>query len=109
MLSAKDIHDQEFRLVRHATGYDIEEVDAFLELVEVEIARLNAEVASLQAQLDDARGEHTGLPALPDLATVQDELERRVAALRASEEKIRGRLTSLLEAQLQELRNLGRP
>ncbi len=107
MLSAQDIHDKQFRLVRHATGYDIEEVDAFLEVVEVEVARLHAQLAALQTELDAQ--EDSGRPALPDLASVQEEVERRVAALLASEEKIRGRLTSLLEAQLQELKSLGRP
>ena len=48
-LSAKDVHDKQFKLVRQSTGYDIDEVDAFLDEVEAELARLHEELASARA------------------------------------------------------------
>lgn len=47
-LSPQDVHDKQFKLVRNATGYDMDEVDAFLDEVESEIARLHGD-------LDEAR------------------------------------------------------
>ena len=44
-LTAQDVHDRQFRMVRQSTGYDIEEVDSFLEEVEAELRRLQAELA----------------------------------------------------------------
>ena len=48
-LSAQDVHDKQFKLVRQSTGYDIEEVDAFLDEVEAELTRLAAELAAARA------------------------------------------------------------
>lgn len=48
-LTAQDVHDRQFKLVRQATGYDMDEVDAFLDEVEAEIARLHAELAARPA------------------------------------------------------------
>jgi DivIVA domain-containing protein len=50
-LSAQDVHDKQFKLVRNSTGYDMDEVDAFLDEVEAEIARLADEVGAAQEQL----------------------------------------------------------
>ena len=47
-LTAQDVHDRQFRMVRQSTGYDIEEVDSFLDEVE-------AQLRSLQGQLAEAR------------------------------------------------------
>lgn len=52
-LTAQYVHDIQFKLVRQSTGYDMDEVDAFLEEVEAELRRLHAE-------LEDARGGSTG-------------------------------------------------
>lgn len=49
MLSAQDVHDKQFKLVRQSTGYDIDEVDAFLDEVEGVIAALSAELESARA------------------------------------------------------------
>ena len=49
-LSAQDVHDKQFKLVRNSTGYDMDEVDAFLDEVEVEISRLSEELESAQEQ-----------------------------------------------------------
>ena len=48
-LSAQDVHDMQFKLVRQSTGYDIDEVDAFLDQVEEEITRLTAELDAARA------------------------------------------------------------
>jgi DivIVA domain-containing protein len=50
-LTAQDVHDKQFRLVRQSTGYDIDEVDAFLDEVEAEIGRLHDELAAAREQL----------------------------------------------------------
>lgn len=51
-LSSQDVHDKQFKLVRNSTGYDMDEVDAFLDEVEGEIARLSDELGAAQEQLD---------------------------------------------------------
>ena len=50
-LSSQDVHDKQFKLVRNSTGYDMDEVDAFLDEVEAEIARLSDELGAAQEQL----------------------------------------------------------
>ena len=61
-ITAQDIQDQSFKIERR--GYDVDEVDVFLEHVANEIDTLNAEVANLRAQLADARkAAATSVPA----------------------------------------------
>ena len=43
MLSAQDVHDKQFKLVRQSTGYDIDEVDGFLDEVEAALSGIAAE------------------------------------------------------------------
>lgn len=50
MLSAQDVHDKQFRLVRQSTGYDIDEVDAFLDEVEAAIAGLTTALEAARAE-----------------------------------------------------------
>ncbi len=45
-LTAQDVHDKQFKLVRQTTGYDMDEVDAFLDEVEAELGRLHEQVAA---------------------------------------------------------------
>ena len=64
-LSSQDVHDKQFKLVRNSTGYDMDEVDAFLDEVEAEIARLTDEVrgrpGAAGRRIGGARGgEHLG-------------------------------------------------
>ncbi|HEX6887823.1 MAG TPA: DivIVA domain-containing protein [Candidatus Nanopelagicales bacterium] len=162
-LSAQDVHDKQFKLVRQSTGYDIDEVDAFLDEVEAELSRLTAALTEARAAAAPAghpdnptdeqapAGAGSGaVPALGDSAgsaarilelaqrtadeyvaearrtadglvhEAQDqartviaglesqraELEARVAALRAFEVEVRGRLTSYFENQLRDLRSI---
>ena len=53
-LSAQDVHDKQFKLVRNSTGYDMDEVDAFLDEVEAEIARLSDELQAAREQIGAA-------------------------------------------------------
>lgn len=54
-ITAADIHDQSFNIERK--GYDIDEVDVFLEHVADEIDDLNAHIESLERQLEEAKYE----------------------------------------------------
>lgn len=50
-LTPQDVQSVQFATVKMKTGYDMEDVDAFLDRVEAELVRLNAENASLTEQL----------------------------------------------------------
>lgn len=54
-MTPADVHAQQFTTVRMRTGYDMDEVDAFLDAVESEISRLLAENDDLRAQLTQAQ------------------------------------------------------
>lgn len=45
-LSAQDVHDKQFKLVRNSTGYDMDEVDAFLDEVEAAVQELTDRLAA---------------------------------------------------------------
>jgi DivIVA domain-containing protein len=55
VMTPADVHAQQFTTVRMRTGYDMDEVDAFLDAVEAEITRLLAENDDLRAQLTQAQ------------------------------------------------------
>lgn len=61
-LSSQDVHDKQFKLVRNSTGYDMDEVDAFLDEVESEIARLTDELRAAEEQIGAA-------PTVPEAET----------------------------------------
>jgi DivIVA domain-containing protein len=71
-LSAQDVHDQQFKLVRQSTGYDIDEVDAFLDQVEAELARLHEELDAARAQLGARSEGDAGAAANGEPATAAD-------------------------------------
>lgn len=52
-ITSEDIHNQSFNTERR--GYDVDEVDVFLERVADEIDDLNAEIAHLRRELEDAQ------------------------------------------------------
>ena len=52
-ITAADIHNQSFSIDRK--GYDVDEVDVFLEHVADEIDALNNQIASLEDQLEDSK------------------------------------------------------
>lgn len=58
-----EIHNQSFSIDRK--GYDVDEVDVFLEHVADEIDNLNNQIADLQDQLNDSRFDGFDTPAKP--------------------------------------------
>ena len=52
-ITSAEIHNQSFSIDRK--GYDVDEVDVFLEHVADEIDNLNNQIADLQDQLNDSR------------------------------------------------------
>ncbi len=50
-ITSAEIHNQSFSIDRK--GYDVDEVDVFLEHVADEIDALNEQIASLQGQVSD--------------------------------------------------------
>lgn len=62
-ITAADIHNQSFSIDRK--GYDVDEVDVFLEHVADEIDALNNHIMSLEDQLDEAKFDGFDTPAAP--------------------------------------------
>lgn len=60
-ITAADIHNQSFSIDRK--GYDVDEVDVFLEHVADEIDGLNNQIAQLESQLDDRKFDGFDVPA----------------------------------------------
>ncbi len=54
-LTADEVQNKEFLTVRLREGYDMQEVDAFLDEVEAELRRMAEENERLRAELDQAR------------------------------------------------------
>ena len=91
-LTAADIQNVSFSIDRK--GYDVDEVDVFLEHVADEIAAMNNQIADLEAQLEDAKAAAAAAPAVeaapapvitPGGETSADagELQARIADLEA--------------------------
>lgn len=63
-LTPADVHNVAFKKPPvHKRGYDDEEVDAFLDLVEAELARLIEENADLRNQISELEAQRSGSPA----------------------------------------------
>ena len=60
-ITSTEIHNQSFSIDRK--GYDVDEVDVFLEHVADEIDGLNEQIAQLEAQLDDSKFDGFDTPA----------------------------------------------
>ena len=60
-ITAAEIHNMSFSIDRK--GYDVDEVDVFLEHVADEIDAMNNQIAQLEAQLDDSRFDGFDTPA----------------------------------------------
>lgn len=71
-ITSAEIHNQSFSIDRK--GYDVDEVDVFLEHVADEIDGLNDQIAQLEAQLDDSKfdGFDTPVCIVDDAADVDD-------------------------------------
>ena len=68
-ITASDIHNQSFSIDRK--GYDVDEVDVFLEHVADEIDVLNDTIAHLQAQLEEDRFSGFDAPASSTVAIAE--------------------------------------
>jgi len=75
-LSAQDVHDKQFKLVRNSTGYDMDEVDAFLDEVEAEIARLSDELQAAHEQVVAAGAVPEAQPASAAAARILEMAQR---------------------------------
>ena len=113
-LSSQDIHDKQFKLVRNSTGYDMDEVDAFLDEVESEIARLTDELGAAQEQASAAsevpEAESTSAAAARILEMAQRTADEYVADARrkadsmvSEAEKAARKSVKKLEAQRADL------
>jgi DivIVA domain-containing protein len=75
-LSAQDVHDKQFKLVRNSTGYDMDEVDAFLDEVEAEIARLSDELQAAREQIGATGAVPEAQPASAAAARILEMAQR---------------------------------
>ena len=80
-ITSAEIHNQSFSIDRK--GYDVDEVDVFLEHVADEIDGMNAQIAQLENQLDDRKFDGFDTPARVEAPPVVDD-----AALAAKDERI---------------------
>ena len=114
VLSAQDVHDKQFKLVRNSTGYDMDEVDAFLDEVEAAVAtltdKLEAAQEALRAQREEPRAPDTSAAAARILELAQQTADEYVAdakrtadALVADAEKSVRKSVKKLEHQRQDL------
>jgi DivIVA domain-containing protein len=110
-LTPADVHNVAFKKPPIGKrGYDEEEVDAFLDEVERELARLIEENNELRAQLE--RGGGRGVPAGPgadprlaaELADLKGQFERIQREKAAAEQAARG-----MQAELEQIRTSGGP
>lgn len=67
-ITSAEIHNQSFSIDRK--GYDVDEVDVFLEHVADEIDGMNAQIVELENQLDDRKFDGFDMPARPVEAPV---------------------------------------
>lgn len=83
-ITADDIHNQSFSIDRK--GYDVDEVDVFLEHVADEIDDLNDQIAHLERALNDAKFEGFDAPAAATaiIATEEVQPSPQIAELEAA-------------------------
>jgi DivIVA domain-containing protein len=109
-LSPQDVHDKQFKLVRNSTGYDMDEVDSFLDEVEAEVARLTDELAIAREQLaaaapvPEAAGTSAAAARILEMAqrTADEyvaEARRKADAMVTDAEKSARKSVKRLEAQ----------
>lgn len=84
-LTPADVHNQQFTTVRMRTGYDMDEVDAFLDVVETEIARLLAENDDLRAQVTQAQSRALAAEQRATAAEAPSEPPKQVEVERVEE------------------------
>lgn len=90
-ITADDIHKTSFSIDRK--GYDVDEVDVFLEHVADEVDAMNNQIAALESQLDDSRFGGFDVPAhmdqpVQEQANDSAELEDKTARIAELEGKV---------------------
>ena len=91
-ITSADIQNQSFKIERR--GYDVDEVDVFLERVSSEIDALNNEVSSLRAQLKEAKRaaqQPSARPSAPSQASDAAAFSQKDARIAELEAKLRER------------------
>lgn len=92
-ITSADIQNQSFKIERR--GYDVDEVDVFLERVASEIDDLNDEIARLRIQASEAsaaaRTEVISQPVVEEHVASQEELAERDAKIAELEARLRER------------------
>lgn len=107
-LTAQQVRNKAFRTVRQVTGYDIDEVDAFLEQVEAELARTgdegsggdSARSAAGILELAQRTADDAVAQARSHAERIVEEAELRaveeVTTLRAQREQLRAEVEALM-------------
>ena len=102
-LNPEDIRDKKFSTVRgFREGYNLVEVDAFLDLVQAEVARMRAEILALKENLNS--GEHNAAAARM-LELAQRTAEEHIAAAQSEAERIIGEAREKIAALHEEAQN----
>ncbi|MGI9197402.1 MAG: DivIVA domain-containing protein [Candidatus Nanopelagicales bacterium] len=112
-LTPKDVHEKQFSTVKMRTGYDMDEVDQFLDDVEASLGQMQSENDALKAQIVKGGGTPAAAsaPAVADaekkiaeaeakVADLQKKLDDAVAAKGAADAKV-----ATLESQVKELQS----
>ena len=97
-ITSTEIHNQSFSIDRK--GYDVDEVDVFLEHVADEIDGLNEQIAQLEAQLDDSKFDGFDTPAR--IVEDDDDITMRPGA-HADDDSADDAVVAELEARCAEL------
>ena len=83
-LTPEDVSNKRFTPVRLREGYDMGEVDQFLDEVEAELARLTKENEELRAKLAAAQAGMAPAPSRPAPEPVKPTRAKRVTKAKAS-------------------------
>ena len=94
-LTPEDVRNKRFTAVRFKEGYDLEEVDAFLDEIEESLAALIKENSDLRATARSGGGSGASSEALGSL-------ESENAALKRQHSELESQIISLQEALMQE-------
>ena len=87
-LTPKDVHEKQFSTVKMRTGYDMDEVDAFLDEVESSLGELITQNDDLQAQMVQGAGKSAAPAPSVSMTDAQKKWEEAEKALAESKQKL---------------------
>ena len=87
-LTPKDVHEKQFSTVKMRTGYDMDEVDAFLDEVESSLGELITQNDDLQAQMVQGAGKPAAPAPSVSMSDAQKKWEEAEKALAESKQKL---------------------